>query len=105
MSTFSLDKINQTGLLASPLKPKINPEQLQIDAINKIYRVRRISTPFGPCIQVELENGVVFLPRRFLEEISAERVIEMNKLSLGLVFRGMKQISNSATPLFEFVEV
>lgn len=103
MATSLLGDINNTGLLDSQFKQKVKPEQLKINEVYKIVKITRHSSSFGPCIRVELEDSVVFLPRRFVEVMPQDKVDELNKENLGLVYRGMKSTPHRPTPLLEIV--
>lgn len=100
-----LKEVNNAGLLESPLKPKIKPEQLVINAVYKIVKFTRLTTVYGPCIRVELEESVVFLPRRYLSVIPEDKIEDLNRQKLGLVFRGMKATPHRPTPLLEIVSL
>lgn len=101
----SLASINNTGLLPAASKKRCKPDQLVEDEVNKIVNIRRLTTQYGPCIQVELETCVVYLPKRFTEVINEKKVQELNQQSLGLVMRGTLPTSNGVTARLEFVPV
>lgn len=101
----SLQDINATGLMTS-YKPKLKLEDLLPNTVHTILHIILVSGKFGPCVLVELENNIVFLPRRFNQTITEANLEELNSKKLGLVFRGMKKTNHPLpTPLLELVEL
>lgn len=101
----SLGEINSAGLLTADLKPTVKPEELTINETYEVVKFSRHTGVYGPYIRVELQKGIVFLPRRFASVITTEKIEDLNKQKLGLVFRGMKNTPHRPTPLIEIVSV
>lgn len=104
-SSSFLRELNSKGLLKTPLKPKIKPEELTVNEVYKVVNFKRISGAYGPCILVEIADGIIFMPKRYSSLIPDEKVSELNQQQLGLVLRGFKSTPNGSTPLYEIVNL
>lgn len=90
-------------------KPKITAHQLTLNQHYKIVRIRSAKTKYGRAIIVELEENIMFLPKRFESVFETEdKISDFNRNHINnysLVVEGfMKTAHNLETPLIQFIE-
>ncbi|KAJ3655769.1 hypothetical protein Zmor_014882 [Zophobas morio] len=102
----SLNELNKIGKCET--KPKLNPDELKIGEKYPICDVKKVKGKFGDCVLVELEEGVIFLPKRMADNMSDDLIesIHDDVLCLALVYHGTKDTGKSnPAHLYEIVQI
>lgn len=99
---FSINNLNAV----SEFKQQIKASNLVSGQLYKINKIQRVKTKYGDAVLVDLEPGVLFLPKRYCSVITEENLEEVNKKSLGIVYKGTQPTSYGiSTPIYEIIEV
>ncbi|XP_047000158.1 uncharacterized protein LOC124615992 [Schistocerca americana] len=95
----SLQNLNALGSGASIQKATTRLSTLPINEKFIILRAKRVTTPFGPAVLVELESTKVFLPTRF-SKMSDEDLEYLNSGKVHLTYTGRVEENNMDTVSF-----
>lgn len=99
---MDLKQLNQVSLTVEAEKETKKLADLIPNLIHKIIDARSVNTRFGPAVLIELENFVVFLPKRVIEVYTP--FIEYFKSGkYGIILRGVKEPTNQVQ--FEIAEI
>ena len=99
-----LKSVNEKALLEGPRKPVQKLDSLPADIPQKILKARLVPTKFGESILVELEESVVFLPRRVTDDFKTQ-LGYLNTQKYSIVFRGTEDFGKAHPAVrFEIVE-
>lgn len=83
--------LNQLNKLANvSVKPILKVQTLNINQQYKIIVLRSVfSKKLGkPAIICELDNGIIYLPRRFVDNLKEDDLVALNKQNLAIVYLG-----------------
>lgn len=99
---MDLNKINEMGTLSVKNKEVVPLNTLELNCIHKILVAKLITTIYGDCILIEVEDKKIFLPKR-ATLVLKQHLDELNSQKYGIKFIGMKEIIGltSLTPLFQ----
>lgn len=102
MTSQLVNAVNRIGLVEN--KAILMLKDLKKDELYPIQNIRNVQGKYGLQTLVELENNVVFLPRRMIMDDGTIEEIKGNQLAL--VFRGMKffEAYQKESPMFEFIK-
>lgn len=102
LKVLSVDVLNQRGLLEG--KPPLKPEDTEVGKLYPIIDFSESDGKFGEQTVVELQDHVVYLPKRM--RMSEELMESLRCKQLALVYRGLKFVEKykKDTPLYEIVE-
>lgn len=70
-----VSKINEIGQCEFP--PKLSVSDLTIGKQYKIKLIKKVKTCFGECVLCEVEDGVIFLPKRLTSTLTPECIEEL----------------------------
>lgn len=84
-----MDKANALGNMEQ--KPVISLKSLEPEKPYQLYDLKYIDSKFGKCLLAEIDEGVVFLPKR-LNSLTEEEIDSMLSSSVGIVFGGFKNV-------------
>lgn len=103
---MDLKSINESCLLesAEDQKPAIKLQELKPDKKYAVISSRVIQSKFGACVLVELDENVVFLPKRVTKSLESQVEYLVDK-KYSIIFRGLKDVGQpNPMSLFEFIE-
>lgn len=101
---MDLKSLNKVSLLEKENKPIIKIPELHKDLPYKIIEGKITNSKFGKVVLLELEEHIVFLPKRVTDSYSPF-VGHFKEGKYSLVFRGMKDCNKAREAiLFEIVE-
>lgn len=82
------------------IKPIIKLQDLELGSLYPIYKAKLVTSQFGSCICLELENKITFLPKRVTNDFEP---LLSNFIDgrYAVVFRGLRNIGKPH-PLIQF---
>ena len=80
-------------------KPKLSIDQMKLGEWYKVVNIKKIKTTFGDSIFVELEENVIFLPKRLVSVINRSAIEELlSAPGCYIKYIGKKAIEGTANP-------
>lgn len=76
-------------------KPLVNFSDLPVGEYPVLEFSLVEKTKYGPAIKVDLGDKVVFLPKRFSKDMTAEKVAALNTVPQILIFQGIDYMRNN----------
>ncbi|XP_050517456.1 uncharacterized protein LOC126892066 [Diabrotica virgifera virgifera] len=103
---MDLNKLNKVSVVKKEDKPITKLQQLEVDKPYKIINSKIVNTAFGQSVLLELEESVVFLPKRVTEDY-APYIDQLRTEKYAVVFRGLVSTSSKLNPAasFEIIEI
>lgn len=99
---MDLATVNKLALLES--KEAVKLHQLPKDEEIKILSAKIVSTKYGNCPLIELEENIVFLPKRVLKFVEMN-IEDFNNSRYNIIFRGLKNCNKiNEGAIFEFTK-
>jgi hypothetical protein len=100
---MDLNKLNERSESAN-FKETIKPSSLNLYQKYKIVKFEIITTVYGKAALCELEDGSLWLPKRFTAWFE-ENLNEINSGEFTLMIKSFKVIKGKATPIIVFDKV
>lgn len=95
--------INKIALLETKTLVKLH--QLTKDEPVSIKAAKIVSTKFGNSPLIEIEDNVLFLPKRVLKFVE-ENIEDFNNSKYTIIFRGLKNCNKvNDGSIFEFIKI
>lgn len=105
-SATILSELNRIGRCET--KPKLHPDDMEIGKKYPMCDIKKIKGKFGDCVIVELDEHVVFLPKRMSDNLTDEMIETLSNeiITLALVYLGEKDTGKSKKAhTFEIIKV
>lgn len=97
-----MEKANKLGNLQQ--KPTLKYKDIKIDQSYQLYDIKTVNTKFGRNILIELDKGVLFLPKRF-QSLTEEDLEKMKSTPMGFIYRGTNEIGKYCYHKIEFINI
>lgn len=101
-----MDLIKLNDISQIVLKPKVKVNELELNAKYRIIKLRSGVAKQGGYryISCELEEAVVFLPKRLVESLAEDDIQDINRRNLCLTYLGMVDVGKQQqTPSIKFI--
>jgi hypothetical protein len=100
-----IEQINKVGLATAYGKPTLKLKDMVIGTTYHIEDIKKVKTAHGSAIMVETAENVIFLPKRFAEELDDKKIKDLKKIKVNLIYRGQKDSGHlNPTHIVEFIK-
>ncbi|XP_050509867.1 uncharacterized protein LOC126886832 [Diabrotica virgifera virgifera] len=99
-----MDLLAINASCSSPNKPSCRLQDLPQEETFKIVNCKLVQTRYGQTVLVELEEKVIFLPKRATTQLR-NHLVELSSGNYGICYKGLEAATSSSfnpSPKFEF---